>query len=133
MTAEFDVNTPVLLRPRFQAFLRILAVVLIAGLLTRVWCLDQATTDRKSHEATVETDGTLVIDLNDATFQELMLMPGIGPKTARQILLDRRQHGPYDGIADLQRVAGVGPKTVQAIAPYCHATGRTPTQWVAEK
>jgi len=52
------------------------------------------------------------MDINQAGYRDLMLLPGIGPKTAQRILADRRTHGPLAGLDDLARVNGVGVKTV---------------------
>jgi competence protein ComEA len=64
----------------------------------------------------------LQIDLNRATRQELMLMPGVGGVTADRIVADRQRHGPFRTLGDLERVHGVGPRTVEALAPYCCVT-----------
>lgn len=55
------------------------------------------------------------IDLNAAGLAELDLLPGIGPALASRIIADRDENGPYDSIDDLQRVKGIGPKTVEKI------------------
>jgi competence protein ComEA len=61
-------------------------------------------------------DGKL--NLNAATADALMELPGIGPKTAQRILADRRTHGPYRRISDLIRVKGIGPKTLARLLPH---------------
>ncbi len=53
------------------------------------------------------------ISINSAGFEELQILNGVGPKTARKILDDRRLNGPYRRPADLMRVKGIGPKTVE--------------------
>lgn len=60
------------------------------------------------------------IDVNAATYIELLHLPGIGPSLARRILDDRDANGPYQSIDDLARVKGVGPRTSEGIAPYLH-------------
>ena len=47
-------------------------------------------------------DGRL--DLNRATAEELEGLPGVGPKTAERIVLDRRERGPFRSARDLGRV-----------------------------
>ena len=53
------------------------------------------------------------IDLNSATWVELSQLRGVGPVTAKLIVSDREEVGPFSSIDDLQRVKGIGPKTVE--------------------
>ncbi|MEQ8821852.1 MAG: ComEA family DNA-binding protein [Sumerlaeia bacterium] len=53
-----------------------------------------------------------VVRLNTASQEELMSLDGIGEKIATRILLDRAANGPYRSIDDLERVRGIGPKTI---------------------
>jgi competence protein ComEA len=55
------------------------------------------------------------INLNTATQDELRLLPRIGPALARRIAEDRERNGPFASPEDLQRVRGIGPRTVQAV------------------
>ena len=54
----------------------------------------------------------LPLNLNDATSDELMLLPRIGPARSAAIIDERIQGGPFNSVADVQRVHGIGPKTV---------------------
>lgn len=58
-----------------------------------------------------------LIDLNEAAAAELELLPGIGPTLAQRIIEDRAANGAYERVEDLQRVRGIGPRTVEKIAP----------------
>jgi competence ComEA-like helix-hairpin-helix protein len=53
------------------------------------------------------------IDLNSATWVELSQLRGVGPVTAKLIVSNREEVGPFSSIDDLQRVKGIGPKTVE--------------------
>ena len=76
------------------------------------------------HEAPVLVDSAtgrgyeFLIELNEASWPELMLLPRIGEKRARQIVAWREQHGPFESLDQLQQVHGIGPKTVQQIRKY---------------
>jgi competence protein ComEA len=58
------------------------------------------------------------IDVNQANWQELALMPNIGEQLAKRIVADREEKGPYKDLGDLQRVRGIGPRTVELLQPY---------------
>lgn len=60
----------------------------------------------------------LRIDLNRAPYEELMLLPGVGPTRAEAIVLDRLRRGAYRRLEDLHRVEGLGQDTLDRIAPY---------------
>lgn len=60
----------------------------------------------------------LRIDLNRATYEELMLLPGIGPTRAEAIVLDRLRRGVFRRLDDLHRVEGLGADTLVRIAPF---------------
>ena len=53
------------------------------------------------------------IDLNSATWIELTQLRDVGPVTAKAIVSNREEFGRFTSIDDLQRVKGVGPKTVE--------------------
>lgn len=59
----------------------------------------------------------LRLDLNRAGEQQLQALPRIGPALARRIVDDRDRRGPFEGLEDLQRVRGIGPKTVELLRP----------------
>ena len=48
------------------------------------------------------------LDLNHATLEELVTLPGIGEVRARRILDYRKQHGPFQSASDLMQVRGIG-------------------------
>jgi competence protein ComEA len=58
------------------------------------------------------------IDVNTANWVEWCQLPGIGEMLARRIVDDRDTQGPFQSIDDLERVPGIGPKTIDAIRQY---------------
>ena len=58
------------------------------------------------------------IDINSATWVELMQLEEVGEVLARRIVEDRERNGPFRSIDDLRRVKGVGPKTLDTIRPW---------------
>lgn len=75
-----------------------------------------------------------VVEVNVATVAELDVLPVIGATIARRIVAERRLHGEYSSMENLDaRVPGVGPSTVRALAealsftPATGLLGRTGT------
>ncbi|MBL8745696.1 MAG: helix-hairpin-helix domain-containing protein [Phycisphaerae bacterium] len=64
---------------------------------------------------------TATINLNTATEAELEALPRIGPALARRIVEDRQANGPFRSVDDVNRVKGVGPRTIDLIRPYARA------------
>ncbi len=60
----------------------------------------------------------LPININSAGEAALAAVPGIGARTAAAIVADRAAHGPFESVAALDRVKGIGPKTVDRLAPF---------------
>ena len=58
------------------------------------------------------------IAINQATEEQLESIPGIGPRRASSIVENRRKYGFFSDVGDLKRVHGIGPRTVQRIAPF---------------
>jgi len=58
------------------------------------------------------------IPINTASLEELMTLPGIGPKTAQAIFECREQGEKFTSAEDLLRVKGIGPKKLAAIRKH---------------
>ncbi len=57
------------------------------------------------------------VNVNTATAEELQQIPSVGPVTAANILAARAER-PFRSIDDLDRVRGIGPKTLEKIRPF---------------
>lgn len=66
------------------------------------------------------------VDLNSASVDELQVLPMIGPTLAQRIVTDRNTLGPFATIADLARVSGIGPRTIERIRPHVTAEHSDP-------
>ena len=55
------------------------------------------------------------ININSATAERLVDLPGVGPATAAAIIAYRDQHGPFASVDQLADVRGIGPAKLDAI------------------
>lgn len=58
------------------------------------------------------------VDVNRAKWFELFAIPGVGETLAKRIVEYRNQNGEFSSIDELEAVRGLGPTSVQKMAPY---------------
>ena len=58
------------------------------------------------------------INLNTATAEELMTLPGIGEVFAERIVAYREIHGRFTSLDELAEIEGLGEKRIDAIRDY---------------
>lgn len=63
------------------------------------------------------------INVNTANQKELESIKGIGPVKAKAILDYRSKNGPFKSVDDLDKVKGIGKKTLAEIRPQVTLTG----------
>ena len=109
---------------RFWAFSPVesaVLVVLLAGLVCAV-AIKVVQRTRPAgdgiHVVTVREHFEHRIDLNTATQQELILVPGIGNSRAHKILDYRSKHGRFATVSDLAAVDGFNAKLVDQLSRY---------------
>lgn len=64
------------------------------------------------------------IPLDRATAEDLELLPGIGPSIARRIVESRTREGAFETVEQLDRVKGIGPRTVERLRPFVTVSAR---------
>ncbi len=55
------------------------------------------------------------ININTATFDELVLLPGIGEKTAARIIERRERTGGFKSLDELKEIKGMGQAAVEKL------------------
>lgn len=58
------------------------------------------------------------VNINTATFEELIELPGIGKKKAQSIIKMRQKLGKFKSYEDLLEVKGIGPNLLERLKPY---------------
>ena len=71
--------------------------------------------------ASTPRQGSLVVNVNNATQEQLETVPGIGPALASLISAGR----PYQRVDDLLRVSGIGERNLESMRPFVKADGET--------
>jgi competence protein ComEA len=69
---------------------------------------------------------TASVDLNTASAESLMRLPGIGKKRAEKILA-RRAKRPFRSTQELAAIKGIGPKLYKKLRPLIRVSEITPT------
>ena len=65
--------------------------------------------------------GSLVVNINTATIEQLETLPGIGPARARLII----EHRTYSSVDDLKRVNGIPGGLIEDLRPMLLVNGET--------
>ena len=60
----------------------------------------------------------LLVDLNSATKEELMELPGVGPKMAEAMMQYREENKGFSSEKDLMNISGIGEKRYKRIEPF---------------
>lgn len=89
------------------------------------WRVEVERTDSPEYSASTgeheQTDSLLegeVIDLNTAGVADLERLPGIGSARARAIVEHRQEHGTFRLVEDMLNVDGIGPGILGQVRPY---------------
>jgi competence protein ComEA len=65
-----------------------------------------------------EGDKEVRVDLNRATVEELVELPGIGEQVAKRIVDYREKNGPFETLEELMNVRGIGEKSYLKLERY---------------
>jgi competence protein ComEA len=69
-----------------------------------------------------------VVNVNTATAEQLVLLPGIGRARADAIIAHRTRNGAFKKPEDLIAVGGIGERAFEKLRPYVAVSGETTAQ-----
>src|SRR5262249_16342269 len=96
------------------------ALIVLSLIAIAIWCGYQAHLGGRTID--IERAQPIAIDfkidVNQAQWPELSLMPNIGEQLAKRIVADRTERGPFKDLEELRRVRGIGPKTLESMKPF---------------
>ena len=69
-------------------------------------------------EAPPGSEAPLSVNLNTASVQELMALPGIGETLAGRIATYREENGPFLRADQIMAISGIGPGTYEKLRSY---------------
>lgn len=67
------------------------------------------------HERHDKQEPTAMINVNQASLDELIKLKGVGDKKAQAIVDYRKQHGDFKNLNELAQVKGIGAKMLERI------------------
>ena len=95
-----------------------IAVAAITVISGAVWLVRDA---KPLFTNSAPAKGSLVVNINTATLEQLETLPGIGPARARLII----EHRTYSSVDDLKRVNGISDGLVEDLRPFVLVNGET--------
>jgi competence protein ComEA len=111
-------NSSSLLSRMDQAAIAVILAVSLAVIVSSAWTRGYHRGGVIDIDQSEPWEIDFLVDINTADWPELSLLPNIGEVLARRIVESRQQHGPFVHHDDLQRVSGIGPKTLEGIRPF---------------
>ena len=99
-------------RIRWAVAIPVAASVLALG-SSAIWFYRDARTILSSDESSGVAEGSLVVNINTASLEELESLPQIGPARAQLIV----QHRPYKSADDLKRIKSIPDAIIDDLKP----------------
>lgn len=70
-------------------------------------------------------DAGKTVNINQASVEQLQLLPNVGPAVAARIVEHREKNGAFKQAEDLMQVRGIGEKSFERLRPYVATAGAT--------
>ena len=75
-----------------------------------------------------EASLTGVVNVNTATVDQLVLLPGIGEARANALIAARKEQGGFKSVDELLEVKGIGRAGLAKLRPHVAVRGKTTAQ-----
>ncbi len=111
---------------RFFAYLALGIILVLAFLVYHRGNLPQPWTRVPYEDGVKDSFPGFPVDINTAGVDELVLLPGVGRRTAETIIEERERRGGFGKIEDLKFVRGIGDETFNGLRSYVRAGKTTP-------
>lgn len=105
------------LTPQEKTVLISLCIIIFAGTLVNIGLQKQLRVFDWLHTAQKKSLATAV-NINRASVEDLLRIPGIGPKTAEHILVYRHTQGLFTSFEPLKEARGMTPQRYERIIKY---------------
>ncbi len=115
-----------LLRRRDQTVIAVGVVSLLGFLAWRWW--GPWAGDPRELDTLPRREARFQVDINRAAWSEIAQLPEIGETLAKRIVAHRDAQGPFGSHDELDKVDGIGVKTLEKIKPYLAPIGANPVQ-----
>ena len=105
------------LRPREQATASVVIASALA-LMAAAWWRHASSGGMVDIDRAAPKVARFQVDMNRADWPELIQLPGVGQVLAERWIAERERGGEFRSVDDLERVRGMGPRTLERIRPY---------------
>ncbi|WP_394221854.1 ComEA family DNA-binding protein [Alteromonas gracilis] len=93
-------------------------LLVLSALAVQIPAVSAQETARETESAGTSLHAQQLIDLNNATVEQLVALPGVGQSKAKAIVKYREEVGPFLEVAQLTQVKGIGEKMLSKIESY---------------
>ena len=80
-----------------------------------------------------DTGLTGVVNVNTATLEQLVLLPGIGEARAKAVIAARKLRGGFKSVTELLDVKGIGESGLARLRPHLALQGKTTAKLVKKE
>jgi competence protein ComEA len=119
-----------LIKPRDQGTLLVLVTCCLAMMGCYWWYRGGQRGELIEIDRAPPLQARFQVDINRAEWPEIIQLPGLGKTLAQRILSDRQENGMFRDLEDLERVSGIGPRTLERIRPFLLPIPKD-TDWAA--